>query len=113
MSSASIPTVDHLELQAVKTALRCDITDCGIGVLHVPTNRVHLRPSSQTNPVGHDALVRHLQLSRKDCRGFVVAVNNLGQYVVENISGLNAAAGGPNSLQMPLVIFDEIGRAHV
>jgi len=82
-----------------------------VGVYHVPTNRVYIRPASQTNPVGHDALVQQLNLGQNECRGFVITKRaKMGQFVVENISGLNVGSGG-TGLGMPQVLFDSIEQA--
>jgi hypothetical protein len=105
---APVPLVDSNELQAVKTALDADITDAGVGVLHLPTNRVHLQPVSQLHPPGHDALVQQLHLDRAECRGFVIAKTPAGEFVVENVSGLNVGSGGPTSLAMPQPLFDNV-----
>jgi hypothetical protein len=92
----------------VKVALAADITDAGVGLLHLPTNRIHLRPTSQTTPPGHNALVRLLAINRGDCRGFVVVIDKSGNYDVENISGLNAGTGGISNFSMPQALFDDI-----
>ena len=105
------PSVDRNELQAVKDALNADITDAGVGVVHVPTNGIYLCPVSQTTPPGHDALVRKMQLAQDECRGFVIAKTTAGQFAVENVSGLNVGSGGPTSLEMPVGVFDSIRQA--
>jgi hypothetical protein len=107
----SPPSVDSKEVQVVKDALNLDITDAGVGILHVPANRIHLRPSSQTRPVGHDALVRQLGLSRSDCKGFVIVKDVSGMLVIENLSQLNIGSGGPKSLMMPPSLFGLIKQA--
>ncbi len=107
----SPPLVDGNEVQAVKTASRANPSDTGVGVYHIPTNRVHLIPISQTHPYGHTAFVRQLGLTPADCRGFVIALAPGGQFVVENISGLNRGSGGATSFQMPQPLFDGLKRA--
>jgi hypothetical protein len=104
----ALPIADANEVQAAKVALNLDITNATVGILHIPTNRVHLRPISQTNPPGHAALVQQMKLNRNDCRGFVVAITPGGKFVVENLSGLNVGSGGTTNLQMPQSIFDKI-----
>ena len=108
MAAASLPVVDANEVQTVKGALNVDVTDAGVGVYHLSTNCIYLRPSSQTNPVGHTALVQQLNLNRADCRGFVIVkVPATGLFAVENTSGLNAGSGG-TGLGMPQPLFDSI-----
>jgi hypothetical protein len=104
------PMVDRNELQAVKIALNADVTDFGVGVYHIPSNRVYLVPASRTRPnVGHGALVQQLNLNRTDCRGFVIT-KHTSLYVVENASGLNVNSGGVG-LGMPQPLFDSIRQA--
>jgi hypothetical protein len=110
-ASNPLPLVDANELQAVKSALTADNTDAGVGVLHLPTNRIHLRSTSQTKPPGHNALVRQLALKRGDCRGFVIVLNKSGDYLIENISGLNSGSGGMNNLQMSQTLFEDVKQA--
>ncbi len=105
------PSVDGNEVQAVKNALNADVTDFGVGVFHVHTNRVYLLPASQTKPVGHNALVQQLNLYRSECRGFVIAKHpTTGQFVMENASGLNVGSGGVG-LGMPQPLFNSINHA--
>jgi site-specific recombinase XerC len=62
-------------------------------------------------PVGHKALAQQLGLNTSDCRGFVIAKNaTTGQFVVENISGLNIGSGG-TGMGMPQSLFDAIRQA--
>lgn len=105
------PFVDGSELQSAKSALNADVTDFGVGIYHIPTNRVYISPASQTNPIGHNALVRQLSFNRNECRGFVIARHpTTGQFVVENTSGLNIGFGGTR-LGMPQSLFDSIEQA--
>jgi hypothetical protein len=100
--------VDKSDVDTVKAALIADITDFGVGVYHIPTNRLYLRPASHNQPVGQIALVTALGINRSDCRGFVIAKHPpTGQYVIENISGLNVGSGGVG-LGMPQDEFDRI-----
>ena len=102
------PLVDGNEVQVVKDALNADITDFGVCVYHISTNRVYLRPASLTNPVGHAALAMSLNLNRSECRGFVIAKHpTSGQFAVENTSGLNVGSGGLG-MGMPQPMFDSL-----
>lgn len=105
------PLIDSSEVQAVKKALNADVTDAGVGLYHIPTNRVYLRPVSQTNPAGHTSLVQQLRFNTGECRGFVIAKHSTtGQFVVENISGLNIGSGG-TGMGMPQALFDAVRQA--
>ena len=95
----------------MKAALSADITDFGVGIYHIPANRVYLRPASDNQPVGHTALANALGLDKAECRGFVIAKHpTTGQYVIENASGLNIGSGGVG-LGMPQPFFDSIKQA--
>ena len=105
------PSVDTNEVRGVKDALAVDITDFGVGIYHLPTNRVSLRPASHTKPVGHAALVNAVGLNTIECRGFVITQDlATREFVIENMSGLNVGTGGVG-MGMPEPLFDSIRQA--
>jgi hypothetical protein len=107
------PKVDPAEVQAAKDALLADDTDWGAGVLDLSTNQIHIRSASQLSPAGHDTLVQQLGLNRANCRGFVITMNDLGQWIVENMSGLNVGSNpvSATSTSMPNTEFNVIVQA--
>ena len=92
------------EANAVKKALDADITDAGVGVLHVPSGKVFLRPASKTKS-SHAQFVKELGYNADEVRGFVVTMDpKSAKYVVENISSLNVQYPG-DSMKMAHELF--------
>jgi hypothetical protein len=98
------------EVQAVKDALDQNALNAGVGVLHEPTGRIHLKPFDQV-PGGHAQLAGMMGLPLMECKGFAIVKATDGRFVPVNISHLNGPQGTPGSLQMPQATFDEIVRA--
>lgn len=97
--------VDANELAAVRDALVADPTNFGVGILHVPSERIVLRPfDCLKNRGGHLELVDELEWPTRDCLGFVVS-RPAGECVMVNLSQLNAQAG---PLWMPPATFREV-----
>lgn len=104
-------TCDPQEIQAVKTGLRQNPRNYGIGLLHEPTQRIYLSPiDNLPNQAGHNDLVNLHGLSARECKGFGIDEQN-GQFVPINNSHLNGPQGQPGSLTMPQDTFDAIVEA--
>lgn len=85
--------VDPDELTAVREALQEDASNFGVGVLHVPSGRIALRPFDQLkNRGGHLELVSESEWTPRECLGFVVA-RPAGESLMVNLSQLNAQVG--------------------
>jgi hypothetical protein len=99
-----------VEVQAVKDALDQNALNAGVGILHEPTGKIHLRPFDQV-PGGHAQLVGMMGLPLNECKGFAILKAADGWFIPVNNSHLNGPQGTPGSLQMPRVTFDEIVQA--
>jgi hypothetical protein len=85
--------VESIELDRVREALKEDPWNLGVGILHVPTGRIALRPFDQLkNRGGHLELVHELEWVLGECLGFIVA-RPAAECVMVNLSQLNAQAG--------------------
>ena len=94
-----------VELIAVREALKEDPSNFGVGILHVPTGRIALRPFDQLkHRGGHIELVTEREWTPRDCLGFVVA-RPAGEWVMVNLSQVNAQVG---MLWMPPTTFRNI-----
>src|SRR6266545_183455 len=102
--------VDSREVDAVKQALTADPGDIGVGVIHLPTAGIILRPfNSIPSGNGHIGLVDETVSPADEFRGFIV-IREAGRYDVLNSSHLNGPQGAPGSLRMPAQVFDMIVR---
>ena len=81
-----IPT----ELLAVREALSQDPSNIGVGILHMPTGRIALRPFDRLrNRGGHLELAGECDWTPQECLGFIVA-KPANECVMVNLSQLNA-----------------------
>ena len=101
---------DANEVQAVKDALNQNHLNAGVGIVHLPTGKIHIKPfnDSALQGGGHIGLVDSLSLNAAECRGFGVAKNAAGNFEAANVSHLNGIQGQPGSLQMPANIFNDV-----
>jgi hypothetical protein len=91
--SAAMFTVTTEELLAVRDALRQDPANLGVGILHLATGRVALRPIEQLrHRGGHVELVAENYWTPEECLGFIVA-RPAGECQIINLSQLNSRAG--------------------
>jgi len=98
-------TVEREELVTVRDALMRDSCNLGVGILHLPTGRIALKPFAQLpHRGGHVELAGNLDWAPDECLGFFVA-RPTGECVMINRSQLNAQAG---PLQMPQGTFRNI-----
>jgi hypothetical protein len=87
-------TVAPFELLAVREALRSDPLNYGVGVLHLATGRIVLRPFNDIcHRGGHLELADEFAWLPGECLGFIVAEPE-GKCVLINHSHLNVRAGG-------------------
>ena len=98
-------TVVSVELLAVREALLQDAFNLGVGILHLPTGRVVLRPfDALRHRGGHVELAEEFDWRPDECLGFIVA-RPAGECVMINLSQLNSQAG---PLYMPHGTFRNI-----
>jgi hypothetical protein len=98
-------TVLPEELLAVREALLQDAGNLGVGVVHLPTARIALRPFDRLqHRGGHVELAGANDWAPDHCLGFLVA-RPTGECVMINRSQLNAQTG---PLQMPQVAFRKV-----
>jgi hypothetical protein len=69
-----MPIAHPTEIQAIKDALTQDPNNIGVGILHLPTDKIVLAPFDSVG--GHDALVLREKLLPVDCREFVVVLSS-------------------------------------
>ncbi len=100
-----MPIAQPAEVQAVKDAPAKDPNDIGVGILHLPADKIVLAPFDSVG--GHDALVLRENFLPVDCRGFVIVLSS-GAFDVINSSHLNGTQGQTGSLQMPQSLFATI-----
>ncbi len=98
-------TVVSEELQAVRDALRTDSCNLGVGIVHLPTGRIALKPfESLRHRGGHVGLAAEMEWSPEECLGFMVARPS-AECIMINRSQLNAQAG---ALHMPAETFRNV-----
>lgn len=100
-------TCDPAEIRQVKAELDANPRDLGLGVIHLPTGRLHLRSFDSVGRRGHEALVSRLGYVAADCRGFVIVKDGPSFHVL-NVSQLNGPQGRPGSLNMADDLFNNI-----
>jgi hypothetical protein len=99
-------TVAPFELLSVREALQDDPLNYGVGLLHLDTSRIVLRPFNDVcHRGGHLELVNEHAWLSGECFGFIVAKPE-GTCVLINQSQLNVQAGG--GLAMPKETFRNI-----
>ena len=98
-------TMVSTELMIVREALERDPSNYGVGILHLATGRIVLRPFNDLrHRGGHVELVEEFEWPPDQCLGFIVARPG-GESLMVNISHLNTQAG---PLQMPTGTFRNI-----
>jgi hypothetical protein len=98
-------TVAPFELLAVREALQLDPLNYGVGLLHLDTGQIVLRPFNDIcHRGGHLELVSEHAWLPDECLGFIVA-KPAGTYVLINQSQLNRRTGG---LAMPKATFRNV-----
>ena len=98
--SPAMPIASPAEIQAVKDAILLNPRDLGVGIWHMPTDRLILAPFDQLNGTGHVGLVTTQGFLRSECRGFIIS-RQQNQWIVINVSELNGPQGQPGALAMP------------
>ena len=92
-------TVAPFELLAVREALQEDALNYGVGILHLATGRIVLRPFNDIcHRGGHVELADEFAWLPGECLGFMVAKPH-GKCVLVNHSQLNVRAGGLHMAQ--------------
>jgi hypothetical protein len=98
-------TMNPIELFGVREALQEGPLNFGVGVLHLPTQRIIMRPVDEVRDRGgHVELADEHGWPPHECLGFLVA-RPKHECVIVNLSQLNSRLG---SLSMPQALFRKI-----